>query len=423
MAPPRRRSAYEEPGLEEDRPGNPRTGPIRIPVPCSDESPGELSIDLGRQRPSTPWQHPSFVDALGRVVAIACRGSEVVSKVAALSRTAFRTSAALRAALEGLDPSSPIVAASLTMRGVLAQAELVAPHTTSVLIRGESGTGKELIARHIHERSDRKDGPFVAVNCAALPEGLIESELFGHEPGAFTGARAMHKGRFERAAGGTLFLDEIGELPQAVQAKLLRALQDREIERVGGEQAIPVDVRVISATHQALEEHMENGRFRSDLFYRLSAFPVFIPALRERPEDIALIAQAKIGEIYQSRGKRPPELTGQDLDMLIGAPWPGNVRELQNHIERAIILSGEGPLRLDLGSAGPSGRAAPWSPIPGSTEVPTLAEATRRSIEAALREAKGKLYGPGGAAELLDVHPSTLQAKMAKLGVQRRDFA
>jgi transcriptional regulator with GAF, ATPase, and Fis domain len=302
------------------------------------------------------------------------------------------------------------------MREVLEQIELVAPHPTTVLIRGESGTGKELLARQVHRQSDRAAAPFVAVNCAALPENLIESELFGHEKGAFTGAADRHIGRFERAHGGTLFLDEIGELPMSVQGKLLRALQERVIERVGGREPISVDVRIVAATHRSLEDMLADGTFRTDLFYRLNVFPVHVAALRERPEDIAELARATLRRMCKHLGRDVPELSQRQLRALSSQAWPGNVRELENHLERALILSTGKTFALpESATARPARRGA----APQVATSSKLTDVMKQAIVAALEQSGGKIYGADGAAASLGMKPSTLQSKMAKLGVTK----
>jgi formate hydrogenlyase transcriptional activator len=272
-----------------------------------------------------------------------------------------------------------------------------------------------VLARRIHDRSPRGGGPFVPVNCAALPEALVESALFGHEKGAFTGATARTAGKFEVADGGTLFLDEIGDLPADAQAKLLRVLQDSKVERVGGTQPVAVDVRVIAATNQDLEVAVAAGTFRSDLYFRLSVFPVAVPALRERAADVPLFARHFV-ERYARKLRRPArEVSDEALQRLLDYDWPGNVRELQNVIERAVILTAGRRVTTE----------AIWLPrLPRPTTtapvaVTTLAEADRRAIRAALDAAGGRVSGPDGAADRLGTKPTTLHAKMKKLGITR----
>ncbi len=304
-----------------------------------------------------------------------------------------------------------IIGESGALREVLNQVELVASTDTSVLILGESGTGKELICRALHHQSPRSAEPLIKLNCAAIPSGLIESELFGHEKGAFTGAVAQKRGRFELAHEGTIFLDEIGDLPLETQPKLLRLLQDQEFERVGGTRTIEVNVRVVAATHRNLEEMVREGDFREDLFYRLNVFPIRLPPLRERPEDIPLLAAYFAHKACAAMGKSTGKISDHALRRLQGYPWPGNVRELQNIMERGVILS-QG---MDL-----EAEHIQVEPVASATDNPgtqTLQEIEKNHIVNALRAAKGKVSGRGGAAELLGLKPTTLGSRMKKLGV------
>jgi len=309
---------------------------------------------------------------------------------------------------------------SPALQKILRQIELVALTDANVLILGESGTGKELIARAIHERSKRSARPLVKVNCASVPGELFESEFFGHAKGAFTGALYDRVGRFQLAHNGTLFLDEIGEIPIAMQSKLLRVLQEKEFERVGEDKTRRVNVRVIAATNRRLDNEIQAGRFRQDLYFRLSVFPLEAPPLRERREDISLFAVHFIKQAA-SRLKVPvPRLSEANIRDLSNYSWPGNIRELQNVIERAVILSPGGPLTFDLRNTASAGIQEP-TPIPA---VPytrrQLLDLERRSIEEALRKSGGKIYGRGGAAELLGMRPTTVSSKIAALGIKRR---
>ena len=298
----------------------------------------------------------------------------------------------------------------------LEQARLVAPADTTVLLLGETGTGKELIARQIHERSRRAKGPFVAVNCAALPEALVESELFGHEKGAFTGALAAKPGKFEIAHRGTLFLDEVGDLPLEAQAKLLRVLEDGQVQRVGSTRPIRVDVRVIGATNQDLQAAIAAQRFRPDLFYRLNVFPIQIPPLRDRPGDILPLARHFLSYFAAKLGRPPLTLAPGAVSRLEGSRWPGNVRELQNVIERSVILSPghtvEGDTVVVVPTA-PDGEPRP--PALGRT----LAAIERDAIVSALEAAAWRISGPGGAAQILGLKPTTLHSRMKKHGLRR----
>jgi len=316
---------------------------------------------------------------------------------------------------------------SRAMQHVRATIEKVADTDATVLVRGESGTGKELVARELHERSTtRSSGAFIAVNCAALPTELIESELFGHEKGAFTGAAARRKGKFEQANGGTLFLDEIGDMSANVQAKLLRALEERRIERLGGDESIPVDVRIVSATHRALEEEIDNGNFRADLFYRLRVVTVEIAPLRERREDIPLLAAAFARQAAERHGL-PERALGRDaLRQLMENDWPGNVRELKNVIERAAIMSeGDELNAIDLGKQQSSKASVPIEgSMNGNLLVPYTndfrddrREFERRYIARCLEEANGNVTR---AASVLGMHRQSLQHKLRELGLGRR---
>jgi formate hydrogenlyase transcriptional activator len=298
------------------------------------------------------------------------------------------------------------------MRAVRTAIGQVAPTDSTVLILGETGTGKELVARAIHQLSPRRDRLLVAVNCAALAPSIIASELFGHEAGAFTGATRRRIGRFELAQRGTLFLDEIAELTPDVQVMLLRVLQERSIERVGGLTPIAVDVRLIAATHQDLPRAVSESRFRADLYYRLNVFPIPVPPLRERPEDIGDLARHFIHQFNRRLGKRVGGIAPESLELLCRYRWPGNVRELENLVERAMIVSTGETLHID-----PS-----WLTVAPSDEpAPTagLREMERRSIVDALRRSRGRIYGPHGAAALLGIKPTTLYGKMRRHGIPR----
>jgi len=327
-----------------------------------------------------------------------------------------------------------IVGQSPALVEVLRQVDMVARTDTAVLITGESGTGKELAARAIHERSTRCDRPLVKVNCASVPHELFESEFFGHVRGAFTGAVRDRIGRFQLANRGTIFLDEVGEIPLALQSKLLRVLQEQQIERVGEDQVRQLDVRVIAATNHDLKRECECGRFRRDLYYRLSVFPIELPPLRNRPEDIGLLA-AHFLDLAGRRLNCPEvRLTDGVLEQLTAYDWPGNIRELHNVIERAVILSQRGPLRIDLvlGTGGSPARVTRARPPDDVVEVQgksagsrvlsreALARHERDNLIAALEEAGWKISGRGGAAELLGVKPTTLTSRLKRFGIERR---
>jgi PAS domain S-box-containing protein len=322
-----------------------------------------------------------------------------------------------------------IVGQSAALHSVLDQVRLVAPTDSTVLILGETGTGKELIARAIHFASSRRERPLIKVNCAALPASLIESELFGHEKGAFTGATEKRIGRFELADGGTIFLDEIGELPLEAQIKLLRVLQEREFERIGGSNSVRVDVRVIAATNRDLSQALAEGKFRQDLFYRLNVFPILMPPLRQRPEDIALLAHYFVRRFVARIGRRIEQIPDATMVRLSAYSWPGNIRELENVIERAVILSKGPDLELAAELIPPvhgTPVAATFQAYPGAdnnrasiAEDRSLARTEKEHIIEVLKQTKWRVEGPNGAAAILKLNPSTLRTRMKKLGVDR----
>jgi transcriptional regulator with GAF, ATPase, and Fis domain len=320
--------------------------------------------------------------------------------------------------------SHEIVGASPAIEAVLARARKVAATEASVLLTGETGTGKELLARAIHSASRRPDGPFVSINCAAIPQTLIASELFGHERGAFTGALHRRCGRFELAAGGTLFLDEVGELPMETQVMLLRVLQEREFERIGGAVPISADVRIVAATNRDLLRAAAEGRFRSDLYYRLAVFPIEMPPLRERTGDIRLLAEHFIRRCAREAGKPIRDIDPSALALLGMHSWPGNVRELQNVIERSVIVCESETFTLD--PAWQNAVSLPDEASPSSNGVPgpsfrsTLDDIQREAIVRALQSCRWIIGGPKGAAALLGLKRTTLQARMQKLGIAPR---
>lgn len=328
---------------------------------------------------------------------------------------------ALKAEIDSASMFEEIVGESPTLQGVLARLAKVAPSDCTVLITGETGTGKELIARGIHKRSQRSSRAFVSVNCAAIPATLIASELFGHEKGAFTGALQRRLGRFELAEGGTIFLDEIGELPPETQIALLRVLQEREFERIGGNQSIPADVRVIAATNRDLQSAIAAGGFRSDLFYRLNVFPMEIPPLRERKEDIPILVEYFIDRYSRKTGKKIRNIEKRSLELLQSYSWPGNIRELQNVIERSVVVCETEIFSVDqswLSLASSSlGEEGPGKPLGRRS---TAQE--REIIEAALAEAQGRISGPSGAAAQLGMPPSTLESKIRTLKINKYHF-
>ena len=341
-----------------------------------------------------------------------------LAKVEELKKDLEEENLQLKQELQGGFQFDDIISASETYRRVLQQVEQVAPTDTTVLILGETGTGKELVARSVYRLSKRAGRPLVKVNCAALPESLIESELFGHEKGAFTGAYARKIGRFELADGGTLFLDEIGELPLEMQVKLLRVLQEGEFEPLGSNHTRKVDVRIIAATNRNLEEAVANGEFRADLYYRLNVFPIVNPPLRERREDIPLLAKYFTNKYAAKTNKKITSVSKKTLQLLEMRPWPGNIRELENIIERAVVLN-----------HGPKLEISDWqeNSILGNTQTPnpeagfeTLAQHERKHIVAALARTNGRVTGASGAGKLLGINDKTLQSRMRKLGLSRQ---
>ena len=327
-----------------------------------------------------------------------------------------RTKATVRVLVEQ-QRSDAMIGTSIALARVREQMAQVAATDSTVLIEGETGVGKELVARAIHDASARRDRPLVKLNCAALPRELVESELFGHEKGAFTGALAQRRGRFELADGGTLFLDEVGELPLEAQAKLLRVIQDGEFERVGGARSLRVDVRLVAATNRNLDAEVEAGRFRADLFYRLNVFPIHLPPLRERRGDIGARVRHFARQASRRIGRPLNGITPDFLAQATEYDWPGNVRELQNAIERALIVAVDGV--LDAFEPTPSRRPPVPRPEPGpsTTVLRTLEAVERDHLHAVLRATRWQIEGSGGAAEILGLNPSTLRGRLRKLGL------
>ncbi len=356
--------------------------------------------------------------------AVALENDRQFHEMARLRETAEAENRSLRKRLQPQDITETIIGAENGLKDVMQRIEQVAPTSAPVLLFGETGSGKEVVARAIHQRSARPDGPLVRVNCGAIPTELVDSELFGHERGSFTGAVGTRRGWFERADGGTLFLDEIGELPLAAQVRLLRILQDGTFERVGGQQPLSVDVRILAATHRDVQSLVRQGAFREDLWYRISVFPIHLPPLRKRKEDIPALAAHFARGAGLRLGASALAPTPADISLLMGYDWPGNVRELAAVIERAVIL-GEGK-RLELQAAlgiarseEPSDDEPPGETTPGAPGKPiaTLDEAMAAHIAHALHHTHGRIEGRFGAAGLLGINPHTLRARMRKLGV------
>jgi two-component system response regulator HydG len=310
--------------------------------------------------------------------------------------------------IDGIIGESPI------LKEVIEKIKIVAPAETSVLILGESGTGKERVAHSIHDLSAHQSNPIVVVNCAALPHSLIESELFGHEKGAFTGANALRIGKFEQANNGTIFLDEIGELPLDSQVKLLRVLQEKEIQRLGGNKTIKINVRIVAATNRSLEKEVAEGRFRLDLYYRLNVFPIQLPTLKERKEDIEILAHYFLKKYAASSRKNVNSISIEALEQLMQYNWPGNIRELEHLIERSVLLTKTAEIKnFDL----PSNASNPLQENSG--KMKSMEEMEKEHIMNALQTCNGKVSGTGGAAELLKMQPQTLYSKMKKLGIKQ----
>jgi len=357
-------------------------------------------------------------DEQGRILRWYATGTDIEDRKRAEERIR-NENLALREEIDRSSMHEEIVGSSQALSAVISQVGKVAPTDSTVLIFGETGTGKELIARAIHNRSKRSARAFIRVNCGAIPSSLIASELFGHEKGSFTGALQRRMGRFESADGGTIFLDEVGELPIDTQVALLRVLQEREFERVGGSQTISVDVRILAATNRDLNVAVKEGSFREDLFYRLNVFPIRMPALRERTDDIQILAEYLIDRYAKRLGKRITRISKKTLDVLQAYHWPGNIRELQNVIERAVILSDGETFVVDETWFAP---VSPKSALPAVPMFANLVEQERELIENALREARGRVSGPTGAAAKLGIPRQTLESKIRKLGIDRYRF-
>jgi transcriptional regulator with GAF, ATPase, and Fis domain len=394
------------------------------------EGPGGLLILEARRGQSFRPVHEELFRALLEPFTVALENDRRLRELTSLREAVEADNRSLLSRLGRHDITDSIVGAETGLRPVMEQIELVAPSAAPVLVLGETGTGKEVVARAIHNRSRRAAGPFLRVNCGAIPPELVDSELFGHERGSFTGAVGERKGWFERADGGTLFLDECGELPLAAQVRLLRILQDGSFERVGGERSLHVDVRIVAATHRDLQAFVADGRFREDLWYRIAVFPIHLPPLRARCGDIPSLAAHFALRAAKRLGTAPLVPTGEDIRLLVSYPWPGNVRELAAVIERAAILGGGKGLEVAqaLGTVPARGAPAPPASPPNHSAIPeneagkagewlTLKAAMTAHIESALRRTRGRIEGAGGAAELLDINPHTLRARMRKLGI------
>jgi len=372
---------------------------------------GTLSV-VSMQENAFSQDDAELLTQIGAQVAIAVENALAFKQIARLKDKLTEEKLYLQEEIQTEYNFQEIVGDSQTLRRVLKDVQTVAATASTVLILGETGSGKELIARALHNLSDRRERTFVKLNCAAIPTGLLESELFGHERGAFTGAIATKIGRFETADRGTLFLDEVGEIPLELQVKLLRVLQEQEFERLGSTRTMRVDVRVVAATNRDLEHMVEEQRFRSDLYYRLKVFPIMLPPLRERAEDIPALVRHFAQKFALRMKKRIETIPAEAMKALQAYPWPGNVRELENFIERAVILTSGADLRAPLSEL------KVLSP-PSNGSLKTLEDAEREHILKALREAKWTIGGSGGAAAKLGMKRTTLQSKMQKLGIMR----
>jgi formate hydrogenlyase transcriptional activator len=401
--------------LELVRPSGAQSG-CGLPLTTARRPLGSLMF-ASRQPSSFEAADVGFLQLVANQVAVAVENALAFQEIVALKDKLARENAYLEEETRTEHNFGEVVGESAALRRVLKEVETVAPTSSTVLIRGETGTGKELIARALHELSPRQSRTFVKLNCAAIPTGLLESELFGHEKGAFTGAVSQKVGRFELADQGTLFLDEVGDIPAELQPKLLRVLQEQEFERLGSTRTIKVDVRLVAATHRDLAKLVADGRFREDLYYRLNVFPVVLPPLRERRDDIPRLVRHFTQQFARRMGRRIETIPSAVMEALVRYPWPGNVRELQNIIERAVILSPGAMLQVPLGDLQPT---AALTPAPTAAAV-TLADAEREHILGALREAGWVVGGPKGAAARLGMKRSTLQKKMQKLGISRPD--
>jgi len=359
-----------------------------------------------------------FLQLVANHVAVAVENALAFQEIEGLKDKLAKEKAYLEEEVRTEHRFGDIVGENAALRAILKQVETVAPTESTVLIRGETGTGKELIARAVHDLSPRKGRTFVKLNCAAIPTGLLESELFGHEKGAFTGAIGQKIGRFELAHQGTLFLDEVGDIPLELQPKLLRVLQEYEFERLGSTKTIRVNVRLVAATNRDLAQMITEGRFRSDLYYRLNVFPITLPPLRERQDDIPRLVRHFTQGFARRMGRRIETIPSAVMDALVRYPWPGNVRELQNVIERAVILSPGPTLQVPAADLPVAAQPAADST---ATDSLTLTDAEREHIVRALRETNWVLGGPEGAAARLGMKRSTLHWKMKKLGISRPD--
>ncbi len=391
-----------------------------VPLFAHGRAIGSLNLASRRENAFRPEDVELLMQVAGQV-AIALENALAYKEIDALKNKLAEEKLYLEEEIRSELNFEEIIGESPSLKKALSQIETVAAASTAVLIFGETGTGKELVARAIHNLSSRRERTFVKVNCAAIPAGLLESELFGHERGAFTGAIAQKIGRFELADRGTLFLDEVGDIPAELQPKLLRVLQEHEFERLGSTRTIRVDVRVVAATNRDLAQLVADRTFRSDLYYRLNVFPIHVPPLRERPSDIPLLVRYFVQKYSRRLNKAVQYVPSEAMEALTNYSWPGNVRELENLIERAVLLSRGSELRVPLGELKGGGVIASSTGSSGPVEAPitTLDEAERQHILRALRQTRWVIGGPKGAATVLGIKRTTLQARMRKLGIRR----
>ena len=389
---------------------------IDLPLVKREELIGTIKF-LSKRKHNYTAEQVRLLNDIAKIVAIAVSNALAYQEIKSLKEQLLLENRVLQEEIIERSIYEEIVGSSSSLQKMLAAIEKVAVTDATVLITGETGTGKELVARAIHSRSSRSDRALVKVNCAALPAELIASELFGHEKGAFTGALQQRVGRFEAANGGTIFLDEIAELSPEIQVSLLRVLQEKEFERVGGNRTIKTDVRVIAATNKELRREVSEGRFRMDLFYRLNVFPVHVPSLRERVNDIPMLVDYFAARLAARTGKKITQIEKQSLAAMQQYSWPGNIRELQNVIERCVILTDGEVLRVDSGML--MQEASPIATAPVATNSGSNRKA---EIEAVLRDTGGKVYGPRGAAVRLGLPATTLDSQMRVLGINKHQF-
>jgi formate hydrogenlyase transcriptional activator len=381
---------------------------------------GEKAIGTFIVASKTPnkfkYSDAEFLSLIAKQIALAIDNARAHEEIEKLKNRLEKENIYLQDEIKTEYNFEEIIGESNALKRVLKDVEKVAKTGSNVLIQGETGTGKELIARIIHNLSTGKHRPLIKVNCPAIPSRLIESELFGHEKGAFTGALSRKIGKFELADGGTIFLDEIADLPHEAQAKLLRVLQEREFERVGGTKTYKVDVRVIAATNRDLEAAVKEGRFRTDLFYRLNVFPIYLPPLRERKQDIPLLTKYFANKYISNLGKEIKSINKSTIDRLKGYSWPGNIRELENIVERAVILSTGDTLEINENLIGPLFDGLPHE----KDNLFSLEVIEREYIMKVLNQTGWQIHGEKGAAKILGLNPNTLRARMTKLGIKKK---